>query len=38
VLLRRFGYTAAPAEPNDVPYTIFGPENIPAEVAGGAAG
>jgi LacI family transcriptional regulator len=28
VLLRRFGYTAGPAEPNEVPFTIFGPENI----------
>ena len=30
VLLRRFGYTSGPAEPSDVPYTIFSPENIPA--------
>ena len=29
VLLRRFGYTSAPAEASDVPYAIFGPENIP---------
>jgi LacI family transcriptional regulator len=29
VLLRRFGYSTGPAEPSDVPYTIFSPENIP---------
>jgi LacI family transcriptional regulator len=35
VLLRRFGYTSSPAESGDVPYTIFSPENVPAELAGG---
>ena len=34
VLLRRFGYTSAPAEPSDVPYAIFGPENIPPSFDG----
>ncbi len=29
VLLRRFGHTDTPPEPNDVAFTIFGPENIP---------
>ncbi|MND08542.1 hypothetical protein D3C83_312320 [compost metagenome] len=29
LLLRRFGYSTGPAEPSDVPYTIFSPENIP---------
>ena len=29
VLLRRFGHTETPPEPNDVAFTIFGPENIP---------
>ena len=29
VLLRRFGHTDTPPEPNDIPFTIFGPENIP---------
>jgi len=34
VLLRRFGYTTALAEPSDVPYTIFSPENVPPDIAG----
>jgi LacI family transcriptional regulator len=29
ILLRRFGYTGTEAEPNPVPFTIYGPENIP---------
>ncbi len=29
VLLRRFGYTGSAIEPNEVAFTIFGPENIP---------
>lgn len=29
ILLRRFGYTGTEAESNPVPFTIYGPENIP---------
>jgi LacI family transcriptional regulator len=37
VLLRRFGYTSTAPEAGDVPYTIFSPENVPAELAGAAS-
>jgi LacI family transcriptional regulator len=35
VLLRRFGYTSGPAEPSDVPFTVFSPENLPATAGEG---